>query len=146
MADHRAPTRNLTVPFLRMFTPSAFRKLTATVIAHQVVSLLVWASMTVALMVIGSWYLAIPVAVFGFAETVLLHFAAVRWADEGEHVGGLIKAQSEHLAAKPGGAPMIAQLTAHCGCVHRWAFNASNGEWVPMEIVESSDQCLAEAR
>lgn len=146
MADHRAPTRSPLVPILRAFRTEAFQKLAATTVIHAVVTMGVWVLMGIALIVSDWPLLGILVLVFGAGDTVALHLAAVRWAEECERQDHIVEQQKSLLASQPGGAPMIAELKAHCGCVHRWAYDPAGCEWVPMELLEVSDKCLMEAR
>lgn len=52
----------------------------------------------------------------------------------------------ESLAAHPGGAPLVADVRSHCGCILRYAFNGEDNLWAPVAVVEADHTCLAEAR
>lgn len=52
----------------------------------------------------------------------------------------------ESLAANPGGAPLMADVRSHCGCILRYAYDREHVLWTPVGVIESADSCLAEAR
>lgn len=52
----------------------------------------------------------------------------------------------ESLASTPGGAPLMADVRSHCGCVLRYAYQPGDVVWTPVGVLHSADSCLAEAR
>ena len=47
----------------------------------------------------------------------------------------------DRLASNPGGAPLVADFTGHCGCVHRYAYDEVQAVWLQVAVVEPSDHC-----
>lgn len=52
----------------------------------------------------------------------------------------------DQMTGQLGGAPVVADVGAHCGCVHRYAWNATQAEWLQVEVKNLNPQCpLVEA-
>lgn len=50
------------------------------------------------------------------------------------------------MAGQPGGAPIVMDAGAHCGCVHRFAWDDVAKEWRQVTVVEPNQNCpLVEA-
>lgn len=56
------------------------------------------------------------------------------------------KRMMDRLAGQPGGAPLVADVGGHCGCVHRYAWDEVAQEWRQVTVVELNKFCpLVEA-
>ena len=52
----------------------------------------------------------------------------------------------EHLAREPGGGPLMADVTGHCGCRLRYAYDPQRVAWLPVGVLDTADSCLSTAR
>lgn len=145
MADHRRETP--TQQAIRVLRPSVIARMPSAVLTNLLADLFVLVAQLVMMFIIGvpTWVL-VAWTLSGLLAALFTH---VRWTRHVEMDISNHRRTKVLLASHPGGAPLIAEVTAHCGCVHRWVWDPMRGEsgrWVPAEIVESSDQCLVGAR
>jgi hypothetical protein len=144
MADHRVVRERLR--FRQLLHPTPAQGLRANVIASRITSALAWTGVAVFLTAVGAPVLGVSLLAFGVLDMWMVYRAAVRWRQEFDASGQLVQDSLDHLASNPGGAPMVAELTAHCGCTHRWAYGRDEKRWLEVGIVSSSDTCFVEAR
>lgn len=87
------------------------------------------------------WLLAAALLVIAFIDTgsLLQIYRAVQWREDAVAFGE--KRVMDDMAQTPGGAPSVADVMGHCGCVHRHAYNFTTQEWMPVTVVDSDEFC-----
>lgn len=103
-------------------------------------------ALAVFLLFFADWRLALAWSVFSLLS-VLVTTRAIAKAHRRMELD-LVKDQEmlDYLATQPGGAPLVADVEAHCGCTLRYAWHDPDSVWKPVSVLTSSDSCLIEAR
>lgn len=114
----------------RLFSRASWRLQSTPAKGDLIMATGLWIGMVVVLMVGDSVVAALLWIVLGCLELATRYSGNVRY--------GWWLSQPE--------VPSAVEVTAHCGCVHRWAWDADCGLWLGGRVIQSSDSCLVEAR
>lgn len=145
MANHALPRPRTS--WLSLLTPSALRKLHKYDKLGVAVDLIMFTGVLGALLLLADgWLFGVAWMVINLGMIVVRVIVAGLDRIEHERLEERNQDVMEALASNPGGAPLMADVRSHCGCVLRYAYQSKDVLWTPVGVIHSSDSCLAEAR
>lgn len=151
MANHRLSTP--APSWLQLLSPTYLRRLSTPRRRGLIADLIVGAALipSIAFLFTHSVGLVVGLVAAAFIRVSLNAVFAGRQQALDDRIEARNLDMLESLAAHPGGAPLIADVRSHCGCVLRYHYDGQlstgmDALWAPVAVIEADQTCLAEAR
>lgn len=146
MATHRLLVPAPSGP--RLLAPSQIAKLRRPIRLGLLIDFLLISQVPAVLLLFSSldWWLALLWSVSGTVGTAYRAVLEGRKRLADEELDARNADIVEHLAREPGGAPLVADVTGHCGCTHRYAYDRHQVAWIPMGLLDRSVSCPVTTR
>lgn len=138
MTTHRLTRPSFPATFRALDTPEKVDLIARAVIVTGGMSLLMFLA--------SGWMAGLAWLALGALDLLALLRLYRRMHMEREALERGKKRVMDDMTDTPGGAPMVADIRAHCGCTLRYAYADDLKEWVPVEVTDSAEHCLEEAR